>query len=76
MKGYFNDLWRYSESEGWIWIDGSDQLNIPSNYSEIDPYPGGRDGSAIWIDENDNLWIFGGYAGFIFYFNNFRCLLQ
>jgi hypothetical protein len=40
---------------------GSDQFNRPSNYDgpgEITP--GGRDGSAMWIDNNDNLWLFGG----------------
>ena len=41
---------------------GSDKFNQESNYDgpgEITP--GGRYGSAMWIDKNDNLWIFGGW---------------
>src|SRR5690554_2799784 len=29
-------------------------------YSPNETYPGGRYGSAMWIDNNDNLWLFGG----------------
>ena len=59
--GQFNDLWKYSESDDWVWMAGSDQFNQPNNYDgpgEITP--GGRSYSAMWIDNNDTLWLFGG----------------
>ena len=72
LKGYYNDLWRYSESEGWVWIDGSDQLNQPNEYTGNETHPGGRYYSAMWIDKNNALWLFGGAgSGLLFYFNNF-----
>src|SRR5690606_12449614 len=55
-----NDLWKYSESDEWIWMAGSDQFNQESQYYGSETYPGGRYGFAMWIDNNDTLWIFGG----------------
>ena len=56
-----NDLWKYSESDDWVWIAGSDQVNEESNYDGPgETYPGGRSGSAMWIGNNDKVWIFGG----------------
>ena len=66
LKDSYNDLWRYSESEGWAWIDGSDQFNQQNNYTGNETHPGGRGSSVMWIDQNDILWIFGGSYGFIF----------
>ena len=68
IKGYLNDLWKYSTSTNeWTWIGGSntsDQSGIYgtlgiSNTSNI---PGARYSSSCWIDSIGNFWMFGGYG--------------
>src|SRR5690554_5518592 len=62
--GYFNDLWKYSERDDWVWMAGSDQFNQPNNYDSLnETYPGARHSSVMWIDSNDTLWVFGGAEG-------------
>ena len=60
MKGRYNDIWGYSESEGWVWIDGSDAVNQQSKYTGNNTHPGGRFYPIMWIDQNNTIWIFGG----------------
>lgn len=67
----YNDLWRYTQDDGWVWITGSDRFNQPNNLrdsSEITP--GGRSGQVMWIDNNNNLWLFGGYDGFFLLYSS------
>ena len=61
---YFNDLWRFSDNQ-WTWISGSDQSNQPPVYGTLGiaaaaNVPGARSGAMTWIDQQDNLWLFGG----------------
>lgn len=62
-----NHLWKYNIATNmWTWINGSSGCNnvaaygilgVPSSLNT----PGARsEFSASWIDENDNLWLFGG----------------
>ena len=64
--GYLNDLWRYDPSTNvWTWMSGSNTANqvgvygtkgVPADAN----VPGGRQVSVSWIDDSDNLWLFGG----------------
>jgi len=66
--GYLNDSWKFETSSGlWVWMSGSDTKNQYGIYgTKGEPnsanVPGGRDASTSWIDNNGNLWLFGGYG--------------
>ena len=54
-----------AQGSEWAWIGGSSNPNAPGVYGTIgvpstQNTPGGRDGSATWIDSSGNLWLFGG----------------
>lgn len=64
--GYLNDLWEYVPSTNlWTWVSGSDTANQPgvfgaqgtANSSNV---PGARDDVSSWIDNQGELWLFGG----------------
>ncbi|HYV94309.1 MAG TPA: kelch repeat-containing protein [Chitinophagales bacterium] len=66
MGSDLNDLWRYNiATNEWTWVSGS---NLPGQHGAYgikgipDPanVPGARYVYAKWIDENENLWLFGG----------------
>ncbi|MEQ9403307.1 MAG: kelch repeat-containing protein [Cyclobacteriaceae bacterium] len=65
--GYLNDLWSYDPSiNQWAWHSGSDFKGSTGSYNETglsstEYVPGARWHSGGWIDENDKLWLFGGY---------------
>ena len=64
MKGYFNDLWKYSNGE-WNWISGSNTINTPGIYGtqgipSPSNYPGARFGTVGGIDSSGSFWLFGG----------------
>ena len=43
------------------WIDGSYLVNQNGVYSEtIGNTPGARENSVSWVDDNGDLWLFGG----------------
>jgi N-acetylneuraminic acid mutarotase len=51
----------------WTWESGSDTCNQTGSYSSLgstDPgnVPGARASSVSWIDNGDNLWLFGGFG--------------
>jgi len=63
-KGDLNDLWKF-DGYNWTWISGSNETDqigffgtqgVPSSKN----IPGARDTSIGWIDQYDNLWLFGG----------------
>ncbi len=64
--GYLNDLWRYDGTD-WTWMSGNDSLGQPGVYgtkgiASPSSVPGGRLRSVSWIDQANNLWLFGGYG--------------
>ena len=65
-NGLCSDIWKFSTTTKlWTWIGGSEEFNAPY-YKEDDGIlsdlntPGGRYSSAIWMDDDKNIWLFGG----------------
>jgi N-acetylneuraminic acid mutarotase len=64
--GNMNDLWEFSPSTGqWSWMSGSSTANAVGVYgtqgtAAAGNVPGGRVGSASWLDAAGNFWVFGG----------------
>ncbi|MGH8299087.1 MAG: kelch repeat-containing protein [Steroidobacteraceae bacterium] len=64
--GRLNDLWKYSPASGeWIWVGGSSTVSAIGVYgaqgvAAATNIPGARSGQAILLDDNGNLWVFGG----------------
>jgi len=65
-NGILNDIWRYEpDTEMWTWVSGSSTRNQIGVYGEKGTadaanVPGARYESISWIDNDDNLWLFGG----------------
>jgi hypothetical protein len=63
-----NDLWEYSPTTGyWKWVSGSDQVDQVGNYGTMgtgttSTVPGARYSAVSWIDQHENVWLFGGYG--------------
>lgn len=63
-----NDLWKYDPKTAmWTWVSGTNTATPTGNYGTMGQaaatnIPGGRGyaGSAVWIDSNNNFWMFGG----------------
>jgi len=66
LTGRLNDLWKYEiTSNQWTWIKNASLLNQGGSYgvvntASITNRPGARSNAASWIDNADNLWLFGG----------------
>src|SRR5436190_5848500 len=68
MVGLVNDLWKYNiASNLWTWMSGDTVNASPGNYGvqgvpSVNNFPPGRMGetATAWIDDNNNLWLFGG----------------
>jgi hypothetical protein len=63
---FLNDLWKF-DGTYWTWISGSNSIDQLGVYGTIeipspDNVPGARGYAISWIDNNDNLWLFGGYS--------------
>ncbi|MDD3266485.1 MAG: kelch repeat-containing protein [Burkholderiales bacterium] len=64
--GLLNDLWMYNPSTNqWTWKGGSSEsgeFGIYGNKGSVSPNntPGARRDSIGWIDNNNNMWLFGG----------------
>jgi N-acetylneuraminic acid mutarotase len=61
---YLNDLWKFDGAK-WTWVSGSDTVNQAGIYgtkgaASASNVPGARDYAASWVDNNGNLWLFGG----------------
>ena len=66
MKGYLNDLWKYSNGN-WTWISGNNTANAPGIYGtkgipSPSNYPGGRRFPIGGIDSSGSFWLFGGFG--------------
>lgn len=62
-----NDLWRYNiASNQWTWMGGSEQRYAIGNYGSLRQFsdtglPSPRmETNSGWVDDNNNLWFFGG----------------
>ncbi len=67
-----NDLWRYNPiTNNWTWMNGSSTGNTSGVYgtkcvTNATNNPGGRfESRSTWVDNNGNLWMFGGIIGSI-----------
>jgi N-acetylneuraminic acid mutarotase len=64
--GELSDLWEFNPSTSeWTWVSGSNTANAIGTYgaqnvSAATNVPGSREYSVSWIDNNGNLWLFGG----------------
>jgi hypothetical protein len=63
------DLWKYDiATNEWTWVKGPNTPNQPGIYGiqgvpDANNNPGSRhETSATWIDDQNNLWMFGGYG--------------
>ncbi len=62
----YNDLWVFnSDNDTWNLVWGNNGLSIPMSFGTLgvpapSNAPPGRDGAAMWVDNDNNLWIFGG----------------
>jgi hypothetical protein len=64
FEDYYNDLWKF-DGEEWTWVSGSNTSNQNGVYGQKgipDPnnMPGSREFGVSWVDNNGNVWIFGG----------------
>ncbi|MCF0071483.1 hypothetical protein LZD49_13460 [Dyadobacter sp. CY261] len=63
---HLNDMWVFETNKGqWRKIQGSNSVNDKPTYDRLNESaknssPGGRSGSSTWVDNDDNLWLFGG----------------
>jgi N-acetylneuraminic acid mutarotase len=57
-------------SAAFTWVGGSSTTGASGVYgvrgvAASSNIPGARDGGVTWTDANDNLWLFGGFAGYV-----------
>ncbi len=68
-----SDLWNYIPATGeWAWISGPNFTSNTGNYYEqgiasVDFNPGARASAVRWLDEDNNLWLFGGQKFGVYY---------
>jgi N-acetylneuraminic acid mutarotase len=64
--GMLNDLWKFDPTTDlWTWVSGSPGLDAAGVYgtegqAASSNVPGGRETATGWIDQNNNLWVYGG----------------
>jgi len=66
QPGYLNDLWNF-DGRSWTWVSGDSQTDQPGVYgvqgvADVANRPGARAGSICWVDDREQLWLFGGYG--------------
>ncbi|WOK08453.1 kelch repeat-containing protein [Imperialibacter roseus] len=65
-RAFLNDLWKYEVGTGlWVWVRGNPLGSLEAFYGTkgegtATTTPGPRQWSASWVDESDQLWLFGG----------------
>jgi N-acetylneuraminic acid mutarotase len=79
VGGFMNDLWEFNpETHEWTWVGGRNTLPSSCatggscgwagvygtlGKAAADNLPGSRSSAVAWVDQDDNVWIFGG-AGY------------
>ncbi len=65
-----NDLWRYNiATNEWTWMNGMNTANDPGDHGSLlvpdqqNIPPSRYETNASWTDNDDNLWLFGGFDG-------------
>jgi len=69
--GNGSDLWKYdSNTNRWTWVKGDSSINSLGHYgtqgipSPLN-YPSCKGwGTPTWVDNNNNLWLYGGNIGY------------
>ncbi|MCX6185439.1 MAG: beta-propeller fold lactonase family protein, partial [Bacteroidetes bacterium] len=67
-SGLLNDLWKYDPIiNTWTWMNGYSNIGQPSNFGvkgvpNISNVIGARQNAGGWVDNNGDLWVFGGYG--------------
>ena len=67
----YNHLWKW-DGTNWTWVKGDSTLaNHPPVYgtkgiADSANTPGNRANATTWKDSNDNMYLFGGVANFVF----------
>lgn len=67
-EGILNDIWKYNPlTNRWTWINGDMVADQPAVYGSkgvpaATNKPGARYVSSSWIDQDENLWLFGGFG--------------
>lgn len=64
--GYLNDMWKFDGTD-WTWISGENLISQGSVFgTQGTPAaantPSSRGGSAFWMDNSGNFWLFGGFG--------------
>ena len=68
QSGNLNDLWEYNpKNKEWTWVSGANTIDSYAVYgtkgqAASDNIPGARFGGVSWVDNNNNLWLFGGFG--------------
>lgn len=62
----YSDLWKF-DGENWAWMAGPSTSYQAAVYGTkgvagAGNTPGARSGSVTWVDDEGNLWLFGGLA--------------
>ena len=62
--GPMNDLWKYNTSTNdWTYTGGSATFGTAGVYNEgANNFPGARYAASVALDQNGNLWMFGGFG--------------
>jgi hypothetical protein len=67
VMGELNDFWEFNTTTlQWTWQGGSSTANPtlsigPLGVASTSYQASGRQAAALWIDQNNNFWIFGGF---------------
>jgi hypothetical protein len=63
VRGELSDMWRL-QGGSWTYLGTSEgQLSyVPVNEASTSTWPGGRHGAQAFVDENDNVYLWGGYG--------------
>jgi gliding motility-associated-like protein len=66
-NGTLSDLWKYNiASNQWTWMSGPNAVNDPGVYGTRgvpnagNRPPGRCESNTVWVDANNNFWLFGG----------------